>query len=441
MDKSSDEAPPLVREALYERIWTEPVLILASRYGISNVGLAKICRKHAIPQPGRGYWQKLRAGKRVKRTPLPPIGGFTKSSKTIVLAYRAPILASEATIPAPVAAQQERERTPDQHIIVASSLRAARPLHPLVQRTAAALRSPKPFDRRLEVPVSDSILDIRVTPAIQDRALRIMDALIKALEARHYPVQCRPPRPVWRPYTGSTSQSTSWPGQAGPGIVTCVQLGDQDVLLALRERQQMVKRTPMTAVPVSPSISARHAIALEVLGRSPRRALAVPVSTDDQESPDSGQLILSIPHHVGGWSAVRTWKDGKRTKLEDVLNDVIVGIVAAAEEFRSLVAHWRREEEERHKAELQRIELDRRRATEAALAKEIERQATAWSLARTIREYVSAARAVSHPGLLPSDIPGLAPPGMTIDAWLTWAEAYAQRIDPTYPSEIDVLET
>jgi hypothetical protein len=32
------------REKLYAEVWEEPVLRVALRYGISNVGLAKICR-------------------------------------------------------------------------------------------------------------------------------------------------------------------------------------------------------------------------------------------------------------------------------------------------------------------------------------------------------------------------------------------------------------
>jgi hypothetical protein len=42
------------------------------RYGASNVALVKTCRKPAIPLPGRGYWARIRAGRKLKRAPLPP---------------------------------------------------------------------------------------------------------------------------------------------------------------------------------------------------------------------------------------------------------------------------------------------------------------------------------------------------------------------------------
>jgi hypothetical protein len=47
---------------------------LAPKYGVSDVGLAKACRKLHIPLPGRGYWAKKAAGKSVpERLPLPGV--------------------------------------------------------------------------------------------------------------------------------------------------------------------------------------------------------------------------------------------------------------------------------------------------------------------------------------------------------------------------------
>lgn len=50
------------RDSLYEEVWATPMAKLARKYGISDVGLAKVCRKLAIPVPGRGYWAKKEAG-------------------------------------------------------------------------------------------------------------------------------------------------------------------------------------------------------------------------------------------------------------------------------------------------------------------------------------------------------------------------------------------
>lgn len=39
------------REKLYDEVWVEPVKIVARRYGVSDVALAKTCRKLAILLP------------------------------------------------------------------------------------------------------------------------------------------------------------------------------------------------------------------------------------------------------------------------------------------------------------------------------------------------------------------------------------------------------
>lgn len=62
----------LRRDTLHELVWTAPVLEVALRLGVSDVALAKLCRRAAIPVPGRGYWARIDSGQVVNRTPLPP---------------------------------------------------------------------------------------------------------------------------------------------------------------------------------------------------------------------------------------------------------------------------------------------------------------------------------------------------------------------------------
>ena len=62
------------REKIYEEIWSEPIQRVSKRYDISDVGLAKVCKKLNIPRPGRGYWAVKAAGKPIpKRPPLPEL--------------------------------------------------------------------------------------------------------------------------------------------------------------------------------------------------------------------------------------------------------------------------------------------------------------------------------------------------------------------------------
>lgn len=55
------------RRELYDLVWATPFSTLALQFGISDRGLAKICERHRVPTPPRGYWAKLAAGGKPKR--------------------------------------------------------------------------------------------------------------------------------------------------------------------------------------------------------------------------------------------------------------------------------------------------------------------------------------------------------------------------------------
>lgn len=59
------------RHDLYAQVWQTPMHKLGEHYGISGNGLAKICRRLAIPYPGRGYWARKAAGQKLKQPRLP----------------------------------------------------------------------------------------------------------------------------------------------------------------------------------------------------------------------------------------------------------------------------------------------------------------------------------------------------------------------------------
>lgn len=60
------------RSELYALVWEKPVIRLAKELGVSDVGLAKACRRHDIPIPPRGHWTKLQFGKSSPKIALPP---------------------------------------------------------------------------------------------------------------------------------------------------------------------------------------------------------------------------------------------------------------------------------------------------------------------------------------------------------------------------------
>jgi integrase len=59
------------REAPFELVWTAPVYEVAARLGVSDMAVAKLCRRADIPLPPRGYWQRLEAGQCIARPSLP----------------------------------------------------------------------------------------------------------------------------------------------------------------------------------------------------------------------------------------------------------------------------------------------------------------------------------------------------------------------------------
>jgi len=62
----------LSREELYREVWRRPTLALARSYGLSDVALAKLCRRRHIPRPARGHWTLLEMGCPRAIPPLPP---------------------------------------------------------------------------------------------------------------------------------------------------------------------------------------------------------------------------------------------------------------------------------------------------------------------------------------------------------------------------------
>lgn len=62
----------MTRQALFEAAWARPLTDIAEDIGITSTGLKKICDRHDIPTPGRGYWAQVRAGTTFPRPKLRP---------------------------------------------------------------------------------------------------------------------------------------------------------------------------------------------------------------------------------------------------------------------------------------------------------------------------------------------------------------------------------
>jgi hypothetical protein len=60
------------RQKLYELVWERPTKTVASELGVSDVALAKACKRAQVPIPPRGYWARKPEAQNLLRTRLPP---------------------------------------------------------------------------------------------------------------------------------------------------------------------------------------------------------------------------------------------------------------------------------------------------------------------------------------------------------------------------------
>jgi len=380
------------RTELYELVWAEPVRTVAKRFGVSDVALAKVCRKLAVPLPARGHWARKAAGQKVRNASLP------KAPKGVpeelhVERWRPERDDPAAPVPDEAPARVAFEKTPDAAITVPDVLE--RP-HRLVASAGKLLRREKPDDYGRVHCSTETCLDISVGPASIDRALRLMDTLLKAATDRGY----RGEVTARRPY-GETGY-----GSRDPSNETRIVVDDIPIKLRLFEKATEERAAP----PTPPRGMSGSDLEFWVWRNKPRLT----------RTPN-GTFELTLD---GGYRASSTFTDRETGRLETRLNDVLAKLPVLANRVRESNAEQERErlrqEEEtrrRHEA-LRRAEEEKRKAEQ--LVTEVDR----WRLAQAIRAYVSELRNLgdSYPTAT-----GLRP---ALDEKLTWATAYAQSIDP-----------
>jgi hypothetical protein len=385
------------RTRLYEEVWAEPVEVVAKRYGVSRVALAKTCRKLGVPLPGRGYWAQKRAGRKLKR---PPLRAARKGeSKEISVARLHRLEPPKPPLSKETETMIANEQTPEAAIIVRAALEQP---HRLVAMSAKLLQRAKPVDGAARVR-DHRCLDMSVSPGALDRALRIMDALLKGLETRKLPVEVTDLRAEELRHRYYEPREDDVPSN-----VTRVRVADEWLQLALAEKIAHKRPAP------PPAPKHLRGSAADIWQQLQRRPV---------EYVPTGDLTLSIrnlPH-----LSVRTaWRDGKRQRIEGCLNDFISSLYVVAD---AIKAH-RAEQERRHRQyeeEAKRRREEQLRAEEAARrVKELQEVIRDWRLAQDVRTYVAEARSmVAEAGLtMAEDAP--------FDRWLKFAFAYAEKVDP-----------
>lgn len=368
------------RKELYDLVWSQPMRIVAASVGISDVALAKQCKKANIPVPNRGHWARKQAGKLTARIALPPrfpgasdrIGGSTNH---YYYGYGSdwPEKFRETPIPPVPTFEEEMSSVEERVRTLVGKVRCPRkfePAHPLVAKLLA-----HDEERRQDfMKWGSSSYAPKYDTGIDRRRLLIINALFMAA-AR---LGCRP------------SMSTSKYGQdAG---------SERDISITVGE-----SHIHFTIEPVKSKKE----------GERERLRLAFGMARDRA-------------------SAGESWEDNDEGALEDQLTDVLVELVVSAEaSYRnSLNRHreWIIERKAEAEAELKRRqeEAERKaRELQEKLARErigrLLSQAKALHRANQIRTYVDSA--LSRAAEMPIEATDL-------DKWATWARREADRIDP-----------
>ena len=381
------ETIQLSRDELYEQVWNEPITKLAKRYGLSDVGLAKTCKRHKIPIPGRGYWAKKASGKATIQAELPPLpDGENYFLSTITFQTR-PHVEMEQT--EEINAQIVFEKKAENLITVSSSLESP---HPLVTRTSKSLQSAKADERGVCKPKTKGCLDIRVAPDSFDRALRIMDALVKAIEKRGFKL-CQNSKIDGGVSVGVNGEMLSF--------ILDERVMRNDHLLNEEEKKKIAKdRWYLHSLP-------------------------------KYDYVPTGKLSLRIE----GWYDSRsTWGDAKIQRVENCLNDFLAGLVRTAAEKKATREKREQEERERQEEQCCREERARLRKEEQARVVALENDTENWHKSQRIRAYMGAVRGDAI------EKHGAVVPGSELDEWLAWAALQADRLDPLVESPLSILD-
>lgn len=386
MQQERPKVRRFTRCELHDLVWSRPMKTLAADYGISDVGLAKACRRHGIPVPPRGHWAKLQAGKRTVRQPLPARG--LGMPEVIAVGgnhywqhcYHEPANLIEMEIPPPpefsepVDVLTERVRRLVGRVTIPKNFKRA---HRLVARLLEDddARRAKQLASRYpvywEAPKFES--------PFERRRLRLINAIFVALERAGT-------RPSFR---GSDPQEFY------------LTVGEECVTFTLDHPRQ-------------------------------QRDRYMPASKSDRPASDKLQLAISAGYKVDGLPY--SWEDKGENRIEDHVDAIVVTLIVAGE------LHYRRGELSRHawlverkaarleelrkrREEEERRERERRIAEEKARIDRLLGEAAAFRQANDIRAYVRSVQTLNTSASNPV-------PDVTLAGWAAWALAQADRIDP-----------
>lgn len=376
------------RQKLHEQVWSEPMRLLAPKYGLSDVGLAKICKKHNIPRPWLGYWTQVKHGVAIGPDKLP---NPDDNPEIVLRAHQPPSTGDSGhadftnIFDRALAAEADWPR-----IVVPRG----RKLRDETSQPLAALRENVVDELGRSSPKSYETLDVQVAGKNLHRAHVLLDVLFEQLEWRGCEV-----RPVESIRNGTFVRYC--------GEYVGIRIVEQLKVEAVDSHKTVV-RSGYYEEPPLPPWPAKQTAAL------------------------SGRLTLQLDATCPLWDRRlrRTWRDTEHQRLEDCLNDVIVGIVRIAGAQRLEDASRVARKAETQDAEMKQKIRAAREGKIAARLQKLEAEVANRCKAESLRAYVAAARRQI------ADV-SAAPEYAT--RWLDWAEKHADGLDPLSAGNVHAL--
>jgi hypothetical protein len=412
-----DQRPiTLSREDLYELAWSKPIAELAKDFGISDVGLAKRCKRLNIPVPGRGYWARVDAGQTPYRPKLAnrETQWHDDSALTVAPSQHDPERASRARFATALNEAQDPNSVPSQIAALAVEGSATIPeTSAPVKRTALHRKHLRRGELKFERGERDGpVIPISVTESVLERALLLADRLLRAASLLGW--KFGESEILKEKAKEEAERIRSQYGRHAPPEVpkTEPELGrlwieGEEIEFRIEERVREEPRTPTAA---------ELAREKREWGYHAPRKLSVSTGHLRVVRLDSEYSYRGPQRH--------SWYDRKGRPVEDQIKDILLGFyeLAILEKDRRAKA----EQAARERAEAERLKEERiaRQEGNAKLIKQLETDAGAWHRARYLRRYVRAARRrVADTAIEASYL------GTTLN-YLAWAERYVEQLDP-----------
>lgn len=308
----------MTREQLHELVWSKPITKLAAELGVSDVGLSKICKRHDVPTPPRGYWARLEAGYTDPKLPLPKRKDDVP--ERIAISPTLGVLPDDAQAQI-TRAKEERNEQPK------IELRTNVPtpdLHAKLRRTADRLRAGKVNKEGLVEATGAGMCGVVARPSDVERLISLLDALVPALERKD--ISLTP--------EGQSLRASR---------------GDDAAVFRLSEILHKEPHIP-TAEEMAAEDKRQKRLARE-RGWS-TYGLTNPRAYPDFDWVRKGQFSIALDSNGSG--ARRTWSDGKNQTLESLLPNIVAG-------FDIFLIRGKAQREEREERSRQWNEMQRRR--------------------------------------------------------------------------------